>query len=177
MCACFLKREFCHLLSNVSFLILTSAGSLILAFLASLTMKRTQKRQCFLSMNLPADQLTIGQSLRLKCTARASQHLGWTLWKRHQSSHIGKINSMASDGAIVFLFYPVVHLFFMISQDLINCMTTLKVLKLFALYLFFSFLFSFFFRCVTLIETSVYSLHSSYFSFNIVTGPSKANNI
>lgn len=45
MCACFLKFEFCHLLSNVSFLILTSTGSLILAFLASLPMERAPNKR------------------------------------------------------------------------------------------------------------------------------------
>lgn len=49
MCACLLKLEFCLLLSNVSFLILTSTGSLILAFLASLSMEKApNKRLWFL---------------------------------------------------------------------------------------------------------------------------------
>lgn len=45
MCACLLQFEFCLLLSNVSFLILTSTGSLILSFLASLPMEKAANKR------------------------------------------------------------------------------------------------------------------------------------
>lgn len=174
MCACFLKREFCHLLSNVSFLILTSAGSLILAFLASLTMKRTQKRQCFLSMNLPADHRSV-IVVKMHSTCKPTPGLDTveeTLEQPHRKdqlhgfwwSHCFFVLPCGS---------PLFHDFSR-PYKLYDHTESLEVVCSVSVF-FFSFLF--FFRCVTLIETSVYSLHSSYFSFNIVTGPSKANNI
>lgn len=141
MCACFLKREFCHLLSNVSFLILTSAGSLILAFLASLTMKRTQKRQCFLSMNLPADHRSV-IVVKMHSTCKPTPGLDTVEETLEQPHRKDQLHGFWWSHC--FFVLPCGSPLFMISQDLINCMTTLKVLKLFALYLFFSFLFSFF---------------------------------
>lgn len=63
MGACLLKCEFCHLLSNVSFLILTSTGSLILAFLASLSMEGAPNKRlrflCYEAFNQPVQHSSV----------------------------------------------------------------------------------------------------------------------
>lgn len=63
MSACLLKCEFCRLLSNVSFLILTSTGRLILAFLASLSMERAPNKRlrflCYEVFNQPVQHRSV----------------------------------------------------------------------------------------------------------------------
>jgi len=91
----------------------------------------------------------------------ANQHVGWILWKRHQSSHIGNINSMDSRGARLAgqQFYSMVHIFFMTSQDLIDSMPHSQSTDCLEVVCFVSAVC----RCVAFTEETGYSLHFSYF--------------
>lgn len=124
-CACLLKCEFCHLLSNVSFLILTSTGSLILAFLASLSMERAPNKRlrflCYEAFNQPVHDRSV-TVVKMHGTCKPTRGLDIMEETPEQPHRKYQLRDSGGDRLAGQYFYSMVHIFFMISQDLINSM-------------------------------------------------------
>lgn len=156
--------SFFHLLSNVSFLVFTSYFDFCRKSNSSFPcffVHEDCSKKTAVSWLWRFQLTTTYQSSWLKRMEHASQHLGWTLWKRHQSSHRGNINTLASDGARLVgqYFYSMVHFFLLTSWALTNSMPHLKPTDCLEVVCFASVVH----RPVIFIENSLYSLHFSYF--------------
>lgn len=156
--------SFFHLLSNVSFLVSTSYFDFCRKSNSSFPcffVHEDCSKKTAVSWLWRFQLTTTYQSSWLKHMEHASQHLGWTLRKRHQSSHRGNINTMASGGARLVgqYFYSMVHFFLLTSWALTNSMPHLKPTDCLEVVCFASVVH----RPVIFIENSLYSLHFSYF--------------
>lgn len=163
MCACLLKLEFCHPLSNVSFLILTSTGSLIPAFCASLSMERAPNRRLWFlgyeAFNQPVQHRSV-TVVKMHGTCKPTSGLDIMEETLEQPCKKYQLHKFWRSQACRTTLLVYAYVFFKISQDLIYSTPHPKSIDCLEVVCFVSVVC----RCVTFIEVSAgYSLHSSYF--------------